>query len=182
MKAIILLATAAIALPFLISGVASGHRAVEDRFLERAFLKPPTIPTNDARRSEPVDADKLRAWVTGNPDAAKTYAWSVMPLDFLYLAVLGGFLALAANMLAAGIAWPPALAKLPPWIWFVSPAIYVFADFVEDCLIVMMMSRPASISGGTFDMLTVFRNTKILTSILAMMQIFVLGLAAAIWK
>lgn len=182
MKAVILLATAAIALPFLIPGVASPHRAVADRFLERAFPGPPTLPTNDAQRPEIVDADKLQAWVIGNPEAANAYAWRVMPLDFLYLAVLGGFLALAANMLASGIAWPPALAKLPPWIWFIFPVIYVFADFAEDCLIVMLMSRPTSISGGTFDMLTLFRNTKIVASGAAMAQVFVLGIAGAIWK
>jgi hypothetical protein len=182
MKAVLLLATAAIALPFLISGLASDHRAVADRFLERAFPGPPTLPTNDAQRPEVVDADKLRAWVVQNPEAANAYAWRVMPLDFLFLAVLGGFLALAANILASDIAWPPALAKLPPWIWFVFPAAYVAADFVEDCLIVMLMSRPASISQGTFDMLTLFRNTKIVANGLAMVQIFVLGLAGVIWK
>jgi cell division septation protein DedD len=61
MKAVLLLATAAIALPFLISGLASDHRAVADRFLERAFPGPPTLPTNDAQRPEVVDANKLRA-------------------------------------------------------------------------------------------------------------------------
>ena len=60
MKAVILLATAAIALPFLISGLTSDHRAVADRFLERAFPGPPTLPTNDAQRPEIVDANKLR--------------------------------------------------------------------------------------------------------------------------
>lgn len=188
MRAVILLATTAIALPFLISGVAQGNRAVADRFLERSFPGPATIPHDNAeprKANEPpkvVDADKLRAWVTKNPDAAWVYAWRVMPLDFLYLAVLGGFLALAANILASGIAWPPALAKLPLWIWFIFPATYVLADFVEDCLIVMMMSQPASISPGTINLLTVFRNTKIGANGLAIIQIFVLGLAGAIWK
>jgi hypothetical protein len=184
MKALILLATAAIALPFVISGMAQGNRAVADRFLERTFLKPPTIPPDDAepRKADEPPEVKLRTWVTKNPEAAQAYAWHVMPLDFLYLAVLGGFLALAANVLASGIAWPPGLAKLPAWIWFIFPAAYVLADFVEDCLIVMMMSQPATITDRTINLLTAFRNAKIGANGLAIIQIFVLGLAGAIWK
>jgi hypothetical protein len=186
MKALILLATAAIALPFLIAGMSQGNRAVAERFLERAFLKPPTIPPDDTeprKADEPpkvVNAGSLLAWVTKKPEAAQAYAWHVMPLDFVYLAVLGGFLALAANALASGIAWPSALAKLPAWIWFIFPAAYVLADFVEDCLIVMMMSQPATISDRTINLLTAFRRAKIGANGLAIIQIFVLGLAGTI--
>jgi hypothetical protein len=104
----------------------------------------------------------------------------LFPSFFLYLAVLGGFLALAANALASGIAWPSALAKLPAWIWFIFPAAYVLADFIEDCLIVMMMSQPATISDRTINLLTAFRKAKIGANGLAIIQIFVLGLAGTI--
>lgn len=188
MKALILLATAAIALPFVVSGVAQGHRAVAERFLERAFLTTPSIPpdVHEARNAnEPpneVDASNLLAWVNHHPVAAHTYAWRVMPLDFLYLAVLGAFLALAANFLASGLASSSALAKLPAWTWFVLPAIYVLADFVEDCLIVIMMSQPTTISDRMINLLTAFRNLKIGATVLAIIQIFALGLFSAGWK
>jgi hypothetical protein len=72
MKSIILLATAAIALPFIISSVASVQStgaAVADRFLERSFLQTPTIPPDPKSGPLPVTADSLHAWVT-SPDTA----------------------------------------------------------------------------------------------------------------
>jgi hypothetical protein len=187
MKSIILLATAAIAIPFIISSVASVKStgtAVADRFLERSFLQTPTIPPDPKTRPPPATADNLHAWVTSPETAgyARAYAWRVMPLDFIYLAVLGTFLALAAATLASTIAWPPALPTLPGWIWLVFPLAYMLADLAEDGLIVTLMARPASISQFTVDMLAVLRNVKIGANALAIIQIFALGLAGAIWK
>jgi hypothetical protein len=183
MKCIILLATTAIALPFVISILApvkTAGSAVAERFLERSFLQTPTIPPDPRPEPLPVTADSLHAWVT-SPDTAgyaRAYAWRVMPLDFIYLATLGTFLALAATTLASGIAWPPAWG----WIWLIFPLSYMLADVAEDCLIVTLMTRPASISQFTVDMLAVFRNVKIGANALAIAQIFVLGAAGAIWK
>jgi hypothetical protein len=188
MKCIILLATAAIALPFVISWVASAKTAgtaVADRFLERSFLQTPTIPPDPNTEPAEVNAANLRAWVT-SPDTAsyaRAYAWRVMPLDFIYLVALSTFLALAATTLASGVAWPPAVAKyLPGWVWLLFPLAYMIADLLEDCLIIILMTRPASISPFTVDMLAVLRNVKIGTNIAAITQIFALGLAGAIWK
>jgi hypothetical protein len=187
MKCIILLATTAIALPFMISFVApvkTAGSAVAERFLERSFLQTPTIPPDPKPDPLQVTANNLHAWVT-SPDTAgyaRAYAWRVMPLDFIYLAVLGTFLALAATTLASSIAWPPLLAKLPWWTWLVFPLAYVVADILEDCLIITLMTRPTSISRFTVDMLAVLRNAKIGTNMIAIVQIFALGLAGAIWK
>ncbi len=187
MKSTILLATAAIAVPFIISSVASvksAGRAVADRFLERSFLQAPTIPPDPMTKPPEVNADNLRAWVT-SPDTARyarVYAWRVMPLDFIYLAVLGTFLALAATTLASTIVWPPALAALPWWTWLIFPLAYMLADVAEDGLIITLMARPASISNFTIDMLAALRNAKIGNNALAILQIFGLGLAGCIWK
>ena len=188
MKSNILLATAAIAVPFLISFVAPGNRvgrAVADRFLERSFLQTPTIPPEPDPKAElpEVDADNLRAWVTSQADYARAYAWRVMPLDFIYLVALGTFLALAATTLASGIAWPPTMAKLlPGWVWLIFPLAYMIADVLEDFLIIILMTRPASISPFTVNMLAVLRNVKIGANALAITQIFALGVAGVIWK
>lgn len=189
MKSIILLATAAIAVPFLISFVAPSNRvgrAVADRFLERSFLQTPTIPAEpDPKTKLPkVDADNLRAWVTspGTADHARAYAWRVMPLDFIYLAALGTFLALAATTLASSVVWPPAVAKLPVWVWLIFPVAYMVADIIEDCLIIILMTQPASINRLTVNMLAVLRNVKIGANAIAIAQIFALGLAGAIGK
>ncbi len=105
-----------------------------------------------------------------------------MPLDFIYLAVLGGFLALGAYTLASAVAWPPMLARLPLWGWLIFPAIYIVADFVEDCLIIMLMTRPSIISNFSVDALTFLRTAKIGSNALAIIQIFILGLAGTIWR
>jgi hypothetical protein len=182
MRAIILLGTAAIALPFVISFVAPAKRvgtAVSDRFLERST----TIPPEPATAPVPIDKDSLRAWVTAKQTAsyARAYACRVMPLDFLYLLMLGGFLALGAYTLASAVAWPLALAWLPLWAWLVFPALYTLADFAEDCLIVVLMTQPSRISKSSVDALAFLRNAKIGSNILAITQIFALGLAGVFW-
>ena len=183
MRLVILLGTAAIALPFVISSVAPTSvvgSAVANRFLERSK----TIPPEPQAAPVPIDESHLRAWVTSEDTAAyaHAYAWRVMPLDFIYLVVLGGFLALGAYTLASAVAWPPPLARLPLWIWLIFPAVYVIADFAEDFLIILLMTQPSRISSLTVDALTFLRNAKIGSNIVAITQIFVLGLAGAIWR
>jgi hypothetical protein len=182
MRLIILLGTAAIAVPFIISFLAPARvvgTAVSDRFLERSE----TIPAQPKTTPLPINESNLRAWVTSKDTAgyARAYAWRVMPLDFVYLVVLGGFLALGAYTLASIVAWPPALAKLPLWVWLIFPAVYTVADFVEDSLIIVLMTQPARISNFTVDMLTFLRNAKIGSNTVAITQIFALGLAGVIW-
>jgi hypothetical protein len=58
----------------------------------------------------------------------------------------------------------------------------MLADVAEDGLIITLMTRPASISTFTIDMLAVFRNVKIGSNTLAIIQIIGLGLAGCIWK
>jgi hypothetical protein len=182
MRLIILLGAAAIAVPFVISFLAPTSvvgAAVSDRFLERSK----TIPPEPRIEPIPIDANNLRAWVTSEDTAgyARAYAWRVMPLDFIYLVVLGGFLALGAYTLASTVAWPPTLARLPLWVWLIFPAVYTIADFVEDSLIILLMTQPSRISNFTVDALTFLRNTKIGSNAMAITQIFALGLAGAIW-
>lgn len=184
MKAVILLATAAIAGPFVIAIVAPASTvgtAVASRFLERSLTPPgATIPPEPTEKPLPVTAANLRAWVTAKETAgyARAYAWRVMPLDLLYLAVLGGFLALSASTLASTMGWASAL---PAWIWLTLPAAYVLADIIEDCLIVLLMTRPGSINAFTMRLLSALTNSKIGASAFAMLQIFALGLVGLIW-
>jgi hypothetical protein len=182
MRLVILLGAAAIAVPFVISFVAPASivgRAVSDRFLERSNAIPPEPETG----SVPIDKDSLRAWVTSPATAnfARAYAWRVMPLDLVYLVVLGGFLALGAHTLASAVVWPAMLAKLPLWVWLVFPIAYMIADAAEDSLIMVLMSKPESISKSSVDALTALRGAKIASNALAITQIFALGLAGAIW-
>jgi hypothetical protein len=183
-KLIILLGAAAIALPFIISFLAPAKlvgAAVSDRFLERSDSIPPEPNTAPL----PINENTLRAWVTSQDTAgyARAYATRVMPLDFVYLAVLGGFLALGARTLASAIAWPPSMAAwLPLWVWLIFPVVYTVADFLEDSLIVLLMTGPDRIGGFTVKALTFLRTTKIAGNALAIAQIFALGLAGMSWR
>ena len=152
MRLIILLATLAVALPFIISGAAIPFRnAVSSRFLER--------PTQDGvpRYAIPLetvagkalDAVSLSDWVRDNGDFAKGYATRVIPLDILYLFFLGGFLAIASTTVVAAVRWPIALSGFPLWIWWLFPTVYVVCDFMEDGLIFAMLHWPSIIRDGT---------------------------------
>jgi len=179
MRLIILLGTLAIALPFIISGVAIpfGH-AVSERFLERPTQKETpnyTIPRETAAGPS-LDAASLIHWIRDNSDFAKGYATRVIPLDMLYLFFLGGFLAIASTTLAGFIRWPMALSDFPAWIWCLLPIIYIVSDFAEDELILTMLRSPSAIDAMTADVLAFVRQTKIVTLTLSIVQVLLLCL------
>ena len=100
-----------------------------------------------------------------------------MPLDFLYLMALGGFLALAARTLASVT---PAVSQLSPCWWLVLPLTYMIADFLEDRLIMWLMTM--SVSPSLVNLLTVLRSIKIGSNIGAISQIFALAALGLIAK
>jgi hypothetical protein len=86
-RLIILLATLAIVLPFVISQATTrfGH-AVSERFLERptnAAAPRYSIPLETEAGKE-LDADGLSQWVQTNNRSASGYANNVIPLDVVY--------------------------------------------------------------------------------------------------
>ncbi|WP_027553351.1 hypothetical protein [Bradyrhizobium sp. Cp5.3] len=183
MRLIILLGTLAIALPFIISGVAIPFgNAVSGRFLERpTHDRPPryTIPL-ETEAGKPLDATSLTDWISKNGDFAKGYATRVIPLDVLYLLFLGGFLAVASTTLVGSVRWPIPLSGFPTWIWWLLPVVYIVCDFAEDAVIFTMLRWPSTIQGGTMDGLAILRATKIVTVTLSMVQVLLLCLASYI--
>ena len=178
MRAVILLGTAAIAVAFLVPMVAPKAKvgiAVSDRFLERSN----DIPSETGGAAELVTATTLRNWVTSHPNFAAAYAWRVMPLDLIFLAALGGFLAVGVHTLAA-LGVPLPLSRLPLWGWLIFPVAYIVTDLAEDILIIVLMTTPAAIGEATVTTLAALRNLKIGSSVVAIAQIFVLGVAGAI--
>jgi len=175
---IILSAAAAIAIPFIVPMLAPASRvgaAVSARFLER----PGGIPAEPSSPPVPIDAKSLRAWATaaGTSAYARAYARNVMPIDLLYILAFGGFLALAAHTLAtSGIAPHNPLGKVPVLLWLALPALYALADLFEDALIFALLTRPSVITEASVGLLAVLRGTKIGSSALALLQLFVLGL------
>jgi hypothetical protein len=183
MRLIILLGTLAIALPFIISGAAIPFgNAVSGRFLERPTrdgVPRYAIPLETAS-GKPLDATSLVDWVSKNGDFAKGYATRVIPLDVLYLLILGCFLAIASATMAPLVQWPISLSGFPIWIWWLLPVVYVACDFSEDALVFAMLRWPSTIQEGTMDALAILRATKIATVTLSMVQVLLLCLASYI--
>jgi hypothetical protein len=181
MRCLIILAAGAITIPFFISSVAAkAGAAVSERFLERPGGKITIEPSNS---QVDVDETSLRAWVMSEKtkDYAHIYAWRVIPLDFAYLIALGGFLAVAAHTLALSeIAAGSLLGKVPAMLWLVFPAVYVVTDLLEDILIMTLLTKPASISGRTLELLAALRSAKIAGVAISLLQIFILGFGGAI--
>jgi hypothetical protein len=171
--------TLAVALPFLISMVASPlGTAVSERFLER----PGKLPA-EVSDQEDLTASILRAWVTQEATAkhAKGYARRVMPLDMLYLVFLGLFLGLAAVLMAGFVKWPPNFHTVPLWFWWIAPVVYIACDFCEDSLIIGLLTWPSGITDTSLDVLSCLKWTKIGSVSLAMVQVLLLGLLTCIW-
>jgi hypothetical protein len=178
-RLLILLGTLAIALPFIISGAAIPFgNAVSDRFLERPTQdgKPKYTIPRETPPGEALDAGSLTQWINENSHFATGYATRVIPLDFLYLFFLGGFLAVASTILVDLIRWPIALASIPVWIWCLLPVVYVICDFAEDTIIFIILRSPSGIQGLTMDILACLRAAKILSLALSIGQVLLLCL------
>jgi hypothetical protein len=70
------------------------------------------------------------------------------------------------------------LSTVPILLWLTFPAIYALADFLEDLLILTLLTEPGAISDLTVNLLACFRWTKIGASSLALLQLFILGLGS----
>lgn len=177
MRLIIVLATLAIAWPFIISGTAMPFgNAVSERFLERPTRKEApsyTIPRQTAA-GQPLDKTSLAKWVRENSESANGYATRVIPLDLVYLALLGGFLAIASMTLAGFVRWPKELLALPALVWLLLPVVYVASDVVEDGLIFMMLHWPFTIDDLTVNTLAFVRTSKIVTVTFSIIQVLLL--------
>jgi hypothetical protein len=183
-RLIILLATLAIGLPFVVAYEAQRlGAAVFMRFLERPSSLgeiPYTIPP-DSAAGEPLDPEALSKWVVGRRDRASGYSWRVIPLDIAYLLALGIFLGIASAVLAGMIAWPGVFPRLPTWLWWVLPVIYIVCDFAEDMFVIGLLNWPSIISASSLAVLAMFRSIKIGSVAFAIFQVLLLDGLAYIW-
>lgn len=171
--AMIVCGTLAIAMPFVISGVALRlGAAVSERFLERPGSLPAEVGSGPG-----LTASLLKRWATQQTTVshAKGYAHLVMPLDIAYLIFLGTFLGFAATHMAV-LASPNWLSTRPGWVWWILPAAYMASDLAEDILIFVFLTWPSSITDFGLKTLSAFKWTKIGTNCLAIVQILLLAL------
>jgi hypothetical protein len=184
MRLVIVLATLSIALPFVISNAAlSFGNAVSMRFLERPTHKgvPAYIIAPETETGKPLDEASLTEWVATRKEFANGYATRVIPLDMLYLFVLGGFLGVASATLAGLVSWPRAIADMPDWVRWALPVLYIVCDFAEDTLIFVLLTWPSTISASALAAIAVSRSIKIGSVSIAIIQVLVLSLLSYIW-
>lgn len=180
-RVMVLCGALAVALPFVISSVASRFGpAVSERFLER-----PTELPAEVGSEGPLDASLLRAWAMGSKDPktaahAKGYARWVMLFDLAYLVSLGLFLGLAASYAAGLATWPAWVASRPNWVWWILPGAYIAFDFAEDSLIFVLLTWPSGIADASLQLLSFLRFVKIVSVGGAMGVAVLLGLLSFI--
>ena len=182
MRMAILLGTFAIALPFVMSGVALRFgAAVSSRFLERPtrLNSPKFVIPEEPAATVLLDAKSLKAWAITREAFANGYAMRVIPLDVLYLLALASFLGLASAHLASMLHWSATVSIAPTWLWWVFPALYAVSDLIEDVLILAMLSWPSTID-ATFGWLSRFRSAKMWTVSVSFIQILFLGILSFI--
>jgi hypothetical protein len=166
----------AIALPFIISQVAMPYGgAVSLRFLERPTnsVKPKyTIPAESDNLAT-LTKESLTGWTQTKSGLAQGYATRVIPLDLLYLLLLGAFLGFASTTLAGLIQWPGKLSNLPISGFWLLPALYILFDFAEDLVILVLLNWPSAID-RMFRVLTVCRTAKLAAVFAGFVQVFLL--------
>lgn len=182
-RLVILFATLAIALPFVIAkaGLPFGT-AVTQRFLERETNDSDprfTIPL-EAKLGNQLAAESLATWVREHTERARGYAQRVIPLDVVYLVCLGIFLAIASVTLR-DLTLTRFFPRIPSWVCWLLPCIYVVCDLSEDLLIMLFLTWPKTIKGAAFRALSLARSIKIMSVGLAFVQVLLLCVMSYVW-
>ncbi|MCJ9700401.1 MULTISPECIES: hypothetical protein [unclassified Bradyrhizobium] len=173
----ITLAAAAIIWPFIVAMFSSKLGAdVSARFLER----PGHIPST----GNALTRKSLEKWLRSpdNGPFRKPYAYLIMPLDVVYISLVGGFFILGSIWLVSALIWPQPVEWWPYCIGVcILPAVYIFSDLVEDALIAYVMSRQ-DVSDRTFNLMRLATTIKIWSFGAAAAQTLVLGICAIFWS
>ncbi|MBB4368314.1 hypothetical protein GGD63_001093 [Bradyrhizobium sp. cir1] len=161
---------------YLVAGVAGRlGQDVSSRFLEHGSVIP-------SLNNSALTAQSLSLWLRDSSTAqyARPYRLFVIPLDLVYLALLGGFLATGALWCAEALAWPDAL-KLWQWYLVLAPAVlYVVADTLEDVLIFVLLRSSTTVSSGLFSIMRFATAAKLVFVSVALFETLALGVASTL--
>ncbi|WP_316189908.1 hypothetical protein [Bradyrhizobium sp. SZCCHNS1054] len=140
------------------------------RFLERGTVIP-------SMNNAALSAQSLSLWLRDSATARwlRAYRIFVIPLDFIYLLLLGGFLATGALSCADVIASPRALEPCLRALVIALPILYIVADAVEDLLIVVVLGKSNLVSEGLFSAMRVATKAKLIFVSLALVETLALG-------
>jgi hypothetical protein len=174
MRAFVVSAAIALLLNFAIPFVASRYgAAVKARFVERSKI----IPGEDSDHAS-LDQPNLKHWILSNPRSAGGYACPVLfPLDYVFLFALGASLAFGSMFFARHAVL---VSGLPCWIWWILPAVYVAADFVEDGLLIGFLKNPDWLTDERFSALARATSVKIKSVIAGICQLAALAVLAGV--
>lgn len=143
---------------------------VQARFIERSKFIPSIqaqhLPGNDGS----LTASNLSLWLTtpANDYHRRSYvAPIVIPFDLLFLVSLGTLLGYASVLLANHVG---PVSHINPALWWVFPIAYIASDFVEDLLIIMLLTWPNLLSIISFRVLTTATVVKLITVTVAFAQ------------
>jgi hypothetical protein len=67
------------------------------------------------------------------------------------------------------------LSNVPVWVWWVLPACYIAADFVEDSVITAIFKSFITLTEGSFGLLSTVTAIKLATVTAAIAQVAFLG-------
>lgn len=163
LRVIVVLAFATAA-AYLAARMAGGFCGVGDRWLEVGGT---------------YTAKELASWVESDQARAGRYAFPVLvPLDLVFLVLLGATLAVTSVVLAGSVRGLESLV----WTFVLLPALFVAADLAEDGLLVAMLLRAVSITEDLGGVVRAVTFIKLWTLKLAMAQTAVLGLTAWFWR
>lgn len=167
-------AAGAIICGFLVSGVADRFGPdVGARFLERGGVIP-------SMNNTALSAQSLSLWIRDNTTAqwSRPYRNCVIPLDVVYLLLLGGFLAAGALSCAEVIASPRALEPWQRIVVVALPVLYMAADFIEDILIFVLLGGSNLVNESAFSAMRVATKAKLILVSASLLEVLFLGIWA----
>jgi hypothetical protein len=170
-------AAATIIWGFWVSSIANRFGPdVGARFLERGAVIP-------SMNNADLSARSLSLWLRDNATArwARPYRNYVMPLDAVYMLLLGGFLGVGSLSCADAIFWPTILTLWQRLLVITLPVLYVVSDAIEDVLIFILLQKSNLVSPSTFAVMRQATQAKKFFVSAALVQTLVLGIWATLF-
>jgi hypothetical protein len=136
---------------------------VRDRFIERRkyipSLKDQQLKDNDG----PLTVSNLSLWINDPANQVNRQGYVapvILPLDVLFLIAVGSLLGCLSQLLASRIGL---ISGWPVILWWFFPLAYMLCDFIEDVLIVSLLSWPSLLNEVSFPTLRFFTTAKLFT-------------------
>jgi hypothetical protein len=153
---------------------------VSERFIERHSDIPSMV--NTTKDKGHLSLTNLSAWISNpaNEKQRRGYVTPIiLPLDLLFLVALGCLLGSVSQLFAKHVR---VVSAWNPWRWWFFPVAYMLCDFIEDTIIVLVLSEAIPLTYFTFYFLRTATIAKLFTVTVATIQaVLLLVLWCATW-